>query len=376
MVGTLRPLAASLALLCAAPALAVEFNYTWKKGDTHRFLYEEDTTLEMSMGNNTPGMGAMPGMPAMPAMGGANVRVRLQSVFSQKVLAVRADGTADVELTVERLDFFEGGKKLAALAKIPPAARVVKAEVDRKGNARFFDMVTVYMQDEQVYVGVHKVQAGPNSVSSSASARVGDEQVELVAAVDPKTGRVTAAASVKKVPPALKKVQIREDATQVDVLPKQIFEMLVLPEGEIEPGGRASMSMPFGNYVVTLEELKGPVAKLRQKLDGQKVEVTAPTETDSAAAEDTEDAEGMGGMEGMGEESDSMGSMDQAMGGQAGPAGGTPVAGMRMDADITYQFDVAAGRLLGIEGTTASDMSVGGMSNVKVNSRVRLQRQR
>jgi hypothetical protein len=368
MLGTLRPLAASLALLCAAPAFAVEFNYTWKKGDTHRFLYEEDTSMEMSMGN-VPGMGAMAGMPAMPAMGGANVRVRLQSVFSQKVLAVRPDGTADVELTVERLDFFQGDKKLAALAKLPPAARVVKAEVDRKGKARFFDMVTVYMQDEQVYVGVHKVKAGPNSVSSSASARVGDEQVELVAAVDPKTGRVTAAANVKKIPPALKKVQIREDATKVEVLPKQIFEMLVLPEGEIEPGGKVSMSMPFGNYVVTLDELKDPVARLRQKLDGQRMEVTAPTETGSAATE---------GTEGMGEDSDSMGmgSMDRAMGGQIGPAGGTPVGGMKMDADITYQFDVAAGRLLGIQGTTASDMSAAGMSGVKVNSRIRLERQR
>ena len=90
------------------------------------------------------------------------------------------------------------------------AARVVKAEVDRKGNAKFFKMVTLYMQEDRMVLGVHKVQAGPNGVRSSASATVGDQKVEVVASVDPKTGKITAAMKTSAAPPpALKAVQVK-----------------------------------------------------------------------------------------------------------------------------------------------------------------------
>jgi len=63
-----RVLAACLALFVSTSALAVELNYRWKKGDTHRFNYEDDTTFEIAMG------GGMPGMPGMAAMGGGGMR--------------------------------------------------------------------------------------------------------------------------------------------------------------------------------------------------------------------------------------------------------------------------------------------------------------
>ena len=56
-----RGLSVALVLFTAGSASAVEFNYTWKKGDVHRFQYEDDSTIEMKMAGGMPGM-QMPGM--------------------------------------------------------------------------------------------------------------------------------------------------------------------------------------------------------------------------------------------------------------------------------------------------------------------------
>ena len=372
--------AACLALLLSAPALAVELNYKWKKGDSHRFSYEDDTTLEMAMAGMA-GMPAMPGMPGMAVTGeaGGGMQMKVQTVFRQKVLAVRPDGSADVELTVEKLDFFQGGKKVANITQVPPAARVVKAEVDRKGNAKFFKMVTLYMQEDRMVLGVHKVQAGPNGVRSSASATVGDQKVEVVASVDPKTGKITAAMKTSAAPPpALKAVQVKEEDPGIDVLPKQIFEMMVLPEGDMAPGTETRVAAPFGNMLVSLDAVEGGTARLRTRLDGQRVGVDSQPAAGAAQQQPSDENEmggadveqpGLGSMGGM-----NMGGMN--MGGAPGGMGGAedmPSAGMKMDADVTSGFDVAKGRLMTIAGTVKMDTDMGA-SRMRTNSRFTLKR--
>jgi hypothetical protein len=384
MIRCSRLAAACLALLLSAPALAVELNYKWKKGDTHRFSYEDDTTLEMAMAG-------MPGMPGMPGMGpGGGMKMKVQTVFSQKVLGVRPDGTADVELTVEKLDFFQGGQKVANISQVPPAARVVKAEVDRKGKAKFYQMVTVYMKEDRMLLGVHKVQAGPRG--ASVSAEVGDQKVEVVASVDPKTGTITAAMkTTERPPPALKAVQIKEEDPGVDVLPKQIFEMMVLPDGNIDPGSETRVAMPFGNLVVALDAVEAGTARLKTRMEGQRVgtdtqpgaKVSVQQKSDEGEMEMNMEAgaEGMGanmggmpsmgGMPGMG----SMGGMN--MGGAPGGMGDSedapPPAGMKMDADVATGFDVAKGQLLTIAGTVGTDTDMGG-GRMRTVSRFSLKR--
>ena len=350
-----RSLAAALALLVSGSASAVELNYQWKKGDVHRFQYEDDSTMEMKM----PGMGAnMPGMPAnmpgmqmnMPGMnmgaGGMSVRMKVQSTFSQKVLAVRPDGTAEVELTLEKMDLIGGDKRISTLDKIPAAAKKVKAEVDRKGHAKFYKMVTVYVQEGRTLVGVQDLQVGPQGVNASSSATVGDRQVKVVAAVDPKTGTFTVAMDEKKLPPALKAVEVKEEDPGIDVLPKQIFEMMVLPEGDMTPGGRYEVATPAGTMAMTLATVEENVAQLH----------TTVAQNTSAAQ-----AEAMAH------------NAEQPSEDEAGMQGGANM-GMKVDMDVTSGFDVAAGRLVRIEGTQTIDQSMGGMGGVKVRSRFALQR--
>ena len=277
-----RSLAAALVLFASGSASAVELNYQWKKGDVHRFQYEDDSTIEMKM----PGMGGMGGM-QMPGMdmgkGGMNVRMKVQSVFSQKVLSVRPDGTAEVELTLEKMELVGGDKRVTTLDKIPAAAKKVKAEVDRKGNAKFYKMVTVYIQEGRTVVGVHNLKAGPRGASASMTA--GDTRVDVVAAVDPKKGTITLAMEEKKAPPpALKAVKIKEEDPSVDVLPKQIFDMMVLPEGDMTPGGRYEVTTPMGAMATTLAEIENNLAQMRTTV-AQKTEVPAerPGRASSAA---------------------------------------------------------------------------------------------
>ena len=352
-----RSLAAALVLFASGSASAVELNYQWKKGDVHRFQYEDDSTIEMKM----PGMGGMGGMGGMqmPGMdmgkGGMNVRMKVQSVFSQKVLAVRPDGTAEVELTLEKMDLVGGDKRVTTLDKIPAAAKKVKAEVDRKGNAKFYKMVTVYIQEGRTVVGVHNLKAGPRGASASMTA--GDTRVDVVAAVDPKKGTITLAMEEKKAPPpALKAVKIKEEDPSVDVLPKQIFDMMVLPEGDMTPGGRYEVTTPMGAMATTLAEIENNLAQMRTTV-AQKTEVPAEaageSELGGADVESGDEDEGgsaqaMGGMDmgGM-----NMGAGMDMGGGKPGKGGGSGASmGMNVDVDVTTGFDVAAGRLVRIEG--------------------------
>ncbi len=369
-----RSLAAALVLFASGSASAVELNYQWKKGDVHRFQYEDDTTMEMKMPG---GMGGMPGMGMqMPGMemgkGGMNVRMKVQSVFSQKVLSVRPDGTAEVELTLEKMDLVGADKRVTTIDTIPAAAKKVKAEVDRKGNAKFFKMVTVYIQEGRTVVGVHNLKAGPRGASASMTA--GDTRVEVVAAVDPKKGTITLAMEEKKAPPpALKAVKIKEEDPSVDVLPKQIFDMMVLPEGDMTPGGRYEVTTPMGAMATTLAELENNLAQMRTTV-AQKTEIpTDESQVGAAEQESGDEDEGgspqaMGGMN-MG----GMGGMNAGGGGMPGQGSGSGM-GMNVDVDVTTGFDVAAGRLVRIEGTQVMDQSMGGMGGMKVRSRFSLQR--
>jgi hypothetical protein len=243
------------------------------------------------------------------------------------------------------MDLIGGDKRISTLDKIPAAAKKVKAEVDRKGHAKFYKMVTVYVQEGRTLVGVQDLKVGPQGVSASSSATVGDRQVKVVAAVDPKTGSITVAMDEKKLPPALKAVEVKEEDPGIDVLPKQIFEMMVLPEGDMTPGGRYEVSTPAGAMAMTLAAVEGNVAQLH---------TTVAQDTSAAQAQ-------------------AMANAEQPSEDEAGMQGGANM-GMKVDMDVTSGFDVAAGRLVRIEGTQTIDQSMGGMGGMKTRSRFALQR--
>ena len=244
--------------------------------------------------------------------------------------------------------------------------------MDRKGHAKFFKMVTVYVQEGRTLVGVHDLKTGPRGASASMSA--GDTRVDVVAAVDPKTGSVSLAMQEKKVPPALKAVKVKAEDPGVDVLPRQIFDMMVLPEGQMEPGKRVEVSTPMGPLTTTLSSLEGGTAQLRttvaQRMDDPGAGTGAARQPEAASEDAAPEAMGGMNMGGM-----NMGGMN--MGGMPSSAAGSDegsAMGMKTEVDVTSGFDVAAGRLLHVEGTSNMEQSMGG-SGMTVHSRFSLRRQ-
>jgi hypothetical protein len=150
----------------------------------------------------------------------------------------------------------------------------------------------------------------------------------------------------KKLPPALKAVEVKEEDPGIDVLPKQIFEMMVLPEGDMTPGGRYEVATPAGAMAMTLATVEENIAQLH---------TTVAQNTSAAQAEAMANAQ------------------DGDEGATGGMQGGADM-GQKVDMDVTSGFDVAAGRLVRIEGTQTIDQSMGDMGGMKTRSRFALQR--
>jgi hypothetical protein len=265
-------------LLCviaiASPASAAELYYKWKKGDAHAFHFESTTTIAMSVAN-VPGMdvagsmmGGLMGGAGGSGQGGLNTTFRVSSDFSEKVLLVKPDGTAEVELTVHKLSVEQEGRTVDMTAKLPKSATTVKAEVDRKGRAKFFKMVTVYVEEDGgLSLAVRAKKKGP--LGAEATASVDGEEVTVFASIDPKTGTVRGGAVHKKAAPAQKQLKAKEErqADQgVDALPKEIFEMMELPDGDAAEGARVEQQHPFGSANVSVGTYEHDVVPIEYSL--------------------------------------------------------------------------------------------------------------
>lgn len=377
-----RVLLAVLILVFAFPATAAELLYQWNKGDVHRFHYEGKSTMQVSM----PGMPAMGGMGIqMPGMqmggGGISTDVEVQTDFLMKVLSVDAAGNADMELVVEKLTVLGGGKVIATLETLPEAARVGRATLDRKGRAVFKRITTVYFEEERIYVAV---RADENGVTASGGVRTQDGEVYLntAASVDRKTGKVSVSASLsdRKAPA----VKVKEDTSKLDALPMELFELMVLPEGNMQPGSEASVRTPVTTMTTTLASLKGEVATLKMSSHTDTSKVTQMGDTSGAGggdddeeADEDEDEEGGAVLQtGLG-----VGMGLDPFGGAAGDkkvkagrkpegsgAGDEAMPSTKMTVDLMCQFDVSAGRLMRVEGSSETGTDMGGGGSTKVAS--------
>lgn len=345
------------ALLCTAALLlgwvesahALDLAYKWKVGEQHRFRYEEKTQLAMS---------GMMGSMMMPGGDGA-LRMTVRSAFGEKVLKVRPDGSADILLSIDLLTIEQsGGSAVNCLNLVPAASRKVRAIVDRKGHVRFERMITVYQHDGRYYVG-GRIVAGPGGLSATASARGPQgEKVEVFGSVDPKTGRVEAGARVTKGQPAPQPPLITAEDPAIDVLPRRLFDLMVLPDGDLLPGTAVEVANPLGALRVIAEPMTGPVASVRVSTAAAATVVAPNQPAEQRGPAPSEGGLGMPGIpQGMG----------MPMGGgmpepgtppPAPEAGGVSTA-MQMEADVKLRFDTALGRLIDVSGAVNTSTGMG-----------------
>lgn len=398
-----RTLAAlAFAALCgpfAVPAHAVELNYKWKVGDVHRFRYQEDTRFKLP---------AVAGLALGGLAGNAGaLNIQVRSTFAEKVLQARGDGSANVELRIEQLEVVQGnGAPVDALAVLPEAARTVRAVVDRKGHVKPERAVVIYQHEGRYFLGA-QISAGASSggvsASASASATLPDGQkVEVYASLDLQGGKVSGGVRAAGNAVAARTVKISPEDPALDVLPRRLFDLLVLPDGDIAPGSVTEAKIPVGVIRISCAPLEGAVAPLRyQTAVGAAVSSEA---ADKATA--TGDPSGLpggelggipggglggipggglgaapggigggfpggeaavgGGVEGEGEVTVGGHVAGGRVGGRPrGVAGGGGVSsGLQFEMDLRGRFETAAGKLLEVKGTVHTANQVGNAAGV------------
>ena len=362
-------------LVAAAPASAAELVYNWKTGTTVAYHYQDETAISMVLPNlgAMPGMGGMGGMfggmggmPDIGAGGGLQSRLKVSSDFTQKVGRVFPDGSAEVTFEVTSLQVEQDGRSLGTLTSFPAEARTLKGRMDRKGHLLLEQQLKVYMVDNKVVIGV---QAGGSGASATVEAGDGDERVsvKVFAGVDPKTGQVTASATMQTAP-AKGEAQVTGETPSVEALPVGLLDMLVLPDGDFRPGSVTEVKHPFGTLSCTAESFDAGIAKMR-------VKSTAAVNTRQVAAPAGKQAFTVSGEDG----ADSFGmEMQMDVVGEAGgddeapPMAGMPEMKTNLDADVAGQFDTARGALVQVAGTVKMNTEAAGMT-MKTDSTFSLQ---
>ncbi len=362
-------------LVAAAPASAAELVYNWKTGTTVAYHYQDETAISMVLPNlgAMPGMGGMGGMfggmggmPDIGAGGGLQSRLKVSSDFTQKVGRVFPDGSAEVTFEVTSLQVEQDGRSLGTLTSFPAEARTLKGRMDRKGHLLLEQQLKVYMVDNKVVIGL---QAGGSGASATVEAGEGDERVsvKVFAGVDPKTGQVTASATMQTAP-AKGEAQVTGETPSVEALPVGLLDMLVLPDGDFRPGSVTEVKHPFGTLSCTAESFDAGIAKMRVKstaaVNTRQVAAPAGKQAFTVSGEDGADAFGM--------------EMQMDVVGEAGgddeapPMAGMPEMKTNLDADVAGQFDTARGALVQVAGTVKMNTEAAGMT-MKTDSTFSLQ---
>lgn len=336
----------ALTLLSLTPeAHAQELRYRWVKGQTQRFEAVGTDTLAMS------GMGMA-----------IEARFETRARFALAIDRVDPSGLARGHVVLESFEVKDDqGRVVAGLESIPRGALRSPLEIDAKGRFKLKELVALVIDDDGDRLLVtHKV----SPTGGSAQAQLGDEKVTVFAGFDPKTGKLSGGVKVEKLAQAKKRrtVQVERDAQTVELLPRQLLELLVLPEGQLTPGGTFEVAAGPTQVKVQVEALTDQRATLKTQI------ITPKAESKPGAAEAPSEMPDLSGM------------MGGLMPGAAGAAGGGPagvsvgagaMGGLALDGAFTSQFDRAAGMLAGLEGQLTTTLEQAGVA-VRTTSRIDL----
>jgi hypothetical protein len=300
------------------------------------------------------------------AGGGITTRLKVSSDFTQTVGRVFPDGSAEVTFEVTSLQVEQDGRQLGTLTSFPDEARTLKGRMDRKGNLMLEQELKVYMVDNKVVIGL---EAGGTGAGATVEAGDGDERVtvKVFAGVDPKTGQVTASATMQTAP-AQGEAAVTSDTPSIEALPVGLLDLLVLPDGDFRPGSVTEVKHPFGTLSCTAESFDAGVAKMRVRsstsVNTKQMAAPAGKQAFTVSSEEGADSFGME-ME-----------MDVVDAGseedEAPPAPAMPEMKTNLDADVSAQFDAGRGALVQVSGTVKMNTEAAGMK-MKTDSTFSLQ---
>lgn len=300
---------------------SINLLYQFKKGDIWRYKAVENTDMKISLSNDMMGdMGGF-GMPGLDSSGGMSQKFRSETEFDIKIVQVNSDNSASFEMVVSSFNvYLMPGKTLIASDQgISKGDLKVKGKITSKGVVTF---------EEDVYILVDKndnkylVSASVNKNSAQASATTGEEDVQVYASFDPKTGSVKAGVSIEKKKKLAKKElkKVTQEDKRVDILPKRYMELFLLPTESIIVSQKQIITAPMMSIEFLPKKYENSIlnAQLNIKTDNKEMN-SMITETESEA----------------------------------------PQVGMKMDGSVDIEFNQKVGKLQNLKGKTIISMDMG-----------------
>ena len=214
-----------------------DLRYDWQAGDVHAFRYSERADIRASMG----------------MAGDMSARVDVASDFDLKVHDVDAADWAHVTLTLRSFSLSANGRKFLTLRAIPRRARSVEAWISPRGEVVFgSDLLVVVGESSMQVVVAGEARSDRASATARATVRMGDQELTVAASVNVESGTVSGEARMSK---RERVVRVSEQDATLDLLPRDLLRMIVLPEGVVTVGGRVAVTTPLGSASVTVREL-------------------------------------------------------------------------------------------------------------------------
>ncbi len=230
----------------------IDLKYGFKKGQKIHYKSVENTTMKVSMDMGMPGMD-MGAMPMGQKMGGMTVKVMTETDFNLNIISVNPDGSANFETVINSFRVYSMPEKKLVASDYGMKGLKAKGVITNKGVVTFLkDIYIIKTQKGETLLVSGKGSVKNGKVSTSASAQAGDEKVEIQATYNPKTGKLTSSAKVTKVKvkkPKKKLVKITKEDNKIDILPRRIMGLFLLPENKIALGQKVTFSAPMMKVV-------------------------------------------------------------------------------------------------------------------------------
>ena len=229
---------------------AIELNYNWKAGSAYAYSGTVTDDVKTSM------MGMS-----------MSDKFTTKVYFVLAVQSVDGEGTATGVLFITNFSVVDSkGVKLASLSNLPQNSVRSEVKVDRKGNFEFLRKIYLLTTPTSNCLVYGKVSEN----GGMAGAQTENERVEVYAEFDPKTGNVKAGYNVQQLKPKPVAVKTNEETDQIDVIPYDLLQFLVLPEGDVNANDRVSVQAGLYTCDINVLTVAPQAVSIAQKISTNK----------------------------------------------------------------------------------------------------------
>lgn len=216
-------------ILFASNVHALELAYKWKQGEQRKFEFRSKTTLKNTNGRGLFQMGLV---------------IQNRVFFTRKVLQTLPNGSARVRFTIKRVISSFNGRKVISTRRLPLRARQWTALVNRFGKPQARHHVGYIVREKKLhfvsYQSTIGTQQGQLSVSVYGTAQIRGHRVR---------GSIRLSQRVQT-------VQLKKDETPIELLPKDLFDLMTLPERQMKENTSVRVKTPFMKIKTTLGRVR------------------------------------------------------------------------------------------------------------------------